>query len=246
MWLQCLLAELTQGVVGTHVEKVLFPNDRLRRMAPPRDVTPLPRGRHRLTRAQVRASQRGRILDAMAEVVADRGFARMSVADVVARAGVSTKAFYEQFENKEDCFLAAYDAGVEIMVDGLGQVLESLPGDPLERFGQALDVYLALLADERAFARTFLIEVYAAGPQALQRRHAVYTRFVDVIAEVFGAEDDARQRFACEALVGAISSLVTVRVATGAFDELAGLREPIIGLAADHLRSAGLPVRRSA
>lgn len=200
-----------------------------------RDVAPLPRGRHGLTREEVRASQRGRILDAMAEVVAEQGYVRSSVAEVVSRAGVSTKAFYEQFENKEDCFLAAYDAGVEILLEALTEALGSAEADPLARFARALDAYLSLLADEPAFARTFLIEVYAAGPVALERRHDVHMRFVEVIVAMFDAGDDPRRRFACEALVGAVASLVTVRVAVGALSELPGLREQIVALVDDHL-----------
>src|SRR5436305_4647797 len=83
---------------------------------PPRQ---LPRGPHRLAREVVLASQRGRLLDAMAEVVADRGYAASTVADVIARAGVSRKTFYEHFRDKEGCFLAAYDVGVDLLLEAV-------------------------------------------------------------------------------------------------------------------------------
>src|SRR4051794_5075686 len=77
---------------------------------------PLPRGPHRLARADVMASQRGRMLDAIAQVVAEKGYGAVTVADVVERAGVSRKTFYEHFRDKESCFLAAYDAGVDVLI----------------------------------------------------------------------------------------------------------------------------------
>lgn len=70
----------------------------------------LPRGPHSLTREQVSENQRSRLLEAMVRAVGERGYANATVADVIARAGVSRKAFYEHFHNREHCFMAAYDA----------------------------------------------------------------------------------------------------------------------------------------
>ena len=76
----------------------------------------LPRGPHQLAREEVLASQRARMLEAMAHAVADKGYAATTVADVVGGAGVSRKTFYEHFQDKEDCFLEAFDAGVQVLV----------------------------------------------------------------------------------------------------------------------------------
>ena len=70
---------------------------------------PLPRGPHHLNAEQVTASQRARMLDAMAQAVATKGYAETTVADVVRVAGVSRKTFYQQFSNKQDCYRAAFD-----------------------------------------------------------------------------------------------------------------------------------------
>src|SRR5215218_6805837 len=80
----------------------------------------LPRGPHHLARDEVMASQRGRMLDAMAQVVAEKGYGAATVADVIERAGVSRKTFYEHFRDKEACFLAAFDTGVEILLTIIG------------------------------------------------------------------------------------------------------------------------------
>ena len=194
----------------------------------------LPKGRHRLSRGEVRASQRGRILAAVVDVVAERGYAETSVAAVVERAGVSSKAFYEHFAGKEACFLAAYDAGVEVLRRELGAVLDA-GAPPAERVGRAIDRYLDLVAAQPAFARTFLIEVYGAGPRALERRLDAQRRFADAIAVTLGVAADPRARLACAALVGGVVALVTERVGSGAADAADGLRAPVGGLVADWL-----------
>ncbi len=139
------------------------------RMTPRPAPAQLPRGRHGLSRKQVVESQRGRMLRAMADAMAEKGYANTSVADVIARAGVSRETFYEQFGSKQDCFLAAFDAAGEIL---LGRVTGAAPdeGTPADRFEQVLGVYLETLASEPAYARLFLVEAHAAGPEAIRRR----------------------------------------------------------------------------
>ena len=107
----------------------------------------LPRGPHRLAREVVEASQRGRLVDAMAHVVAEKGYGAVSVADVIARAGVSRKTFYVHFRDKLDCFLAAYDVGVEVL---LATVREAGAGetDPLAVARARTRAYLETLAAE--------------------------------------------------------------------------------------------------
>src|SRR4051812_37587110 len=143
-------------------------------------VTRLPRGRHGLTREQVVGSQRGRIFRALAETMARKGYASTSVSEVLRTAGVSRETFYEQFSSKEDCFMAAFEAAVENV---LGTIRDAPGpgGTPLERFARGLRAYLDALADDPAFARVLLVEVYAAGPAALERRAALQRGFVDTI-----------------------------------------------------------------
>jgi AcrR family transcriptional regulator len=186
----------------------------------------LPRGPHGLSRDEVRASQRGRMLEAMARAAAEKGYAATTVADVIARAGVSRATFYEHFGDKEDCFVAAFDAGVDLMLFALEGSVDVSDGTPVERLDRVLRAYLDLLAAEPAFARTFLVEVYAAGPRAIERRAELQGRFVDSIADVLETDE----RFACEALVAAISSLVTSKVGAGRAHELPALREPLVDL----------------
>jgi AcrR family transcriptional regulator len=197
---------------------------------PPRT---LPRGPHRLAREVIEASQRGRLLDAMAEVVAATGYAAATVADVIARAGVSRRTFYEHFSDKEDCFLAAYDTGVEVLLETV-RAAGADATDPLTRTRARVHAYLETLADEPAFARTFLIEVAAAGPRARERRDQVHDRFAAVVRE--GAEAARREvpslveppPEAYLAAIGATDALVSRWVADGRTAELPALEDAVL------------------
>jgi AcrR family transcriptional regulator len=200
-----------------------------------RSATQLPPGRHGLSRAEVARSQRDRLLVAMAEVVAERGYATTSVADVIERAGVSRETFYQQFTDKTDCFLSAFDHVVAQLTSRVLAAMEDTsdgapPDDRLARLDRALAVYLDVLSREPAMARTFLIEVYGAGPAAVRRRVAVFHGFVELLAEAFETTTP-EQRVACEALAGAISSMVTTRVALDDHQGLPPLREPLMRIA---------------
>lgn len=197
-------------------------------------VEQLPSGRHGLSREEVRASQRGRMLVGMASAAAEKGYVHATVGDVIKRAGVSRETFYEHFSGKEDCFIAAFDAGVGVLLaanrDTLAEVAEA-EGDPLARLDRVLATYFAVLAEQPDFARVFLVEVFAAGPRAIERRAKMQQRFVAAIAAIFGVEPGDEDWFACEALVAATSSLVTSRIGAGHPEQLAALREPLVDLA---------------
>jgi AcrR family transcriptional regulator len=180
--------------------------------APPRV---LPRGRHAASREIVWRSQRERMLEGMAGAVAEKGYARASVADVIERAGVSRKTFYEQFANKEACFLAAYDAGVDAMLAAIEAEVRAAAPDWLHGAEAGSRCYLETLAENADFARTFLVEVLGAGPDALERRRLVHERFADLLVAV---QDAARAdlpqlpehpRYVYRAAVGAVNELVT-------------------------------------
>jgi AcrR family transcriptional regulator len=178
----------------------------------------LPRGRHAAPRDVVRHTQRARMLAAMVDAVAEKGFARISVADVVERAGVSRKTFYEQFANKEECFLAAYDAGVDGLLAAIDDALAELAPDWLAAARRAVEVYLERMAGGPAFARAFLIEVLGAGPHALARRDAVQERFAAQLAAIHRRaradipEIPAVGPHVFRAAVGAVNELVTAHV----------------------------------
>jgi AcrR family transcriptional regulator len=196
---------------------------------------PLPRGPHRLAREQVVASQRGRMLDAIAQSVAAKGYTATTVGDVVSRAGVSRKTFYEHFTDKEECFLAAYDTGVEVLYGAIDAAGAGI-ADPIERMRAGVRAHLATLAAEPHFARSFLIEIVAAGPRAEARRAAVHERFAERLAAVHAAarRDLPSLPEVHEALfrasVGAFNELVTEYVREERTAQLGELEDTLLYL----------------
>lgn len=149
-------------------------------LAPP-SPDRLPSGRHGLSRETVASSQRGRLLDAMASIVAEKGYAATTVADVVERAGVSRRTFYEQFDDKEACFLAAYDVSVVVVLERIAAAVGAHPeAGWREQARSGVGVFLALLASEPAVARALEVEILTAGPAALDRRAAMLRTFAGV------------------------------------------------------------------
>jgi AcrR family transcriptional regulator len=192
----------------------------------------LPRGTHGLDRDVVEASQRTRLLEAVGRAVAERGYAAATIDDVVRRAGVSKKTFYEHFADKEDCFLAAYEAASEELLERVREA-HAVHDDWLERTRAGVRAYLRWLAAEPALARVFLIEVAAAGPVAAARRERIRDRYADVLREL---QDDARAEIPAlprlpaevfHALVAAVDELVVRRIRESGATALPEL-EPVL------------------
>jgi len=130
----------------------------------------------------------------MATVVAEVGYAATTIAQISARARVSPRTFYEHFDDKEHCYLTAYDAFAAYLFAGVD------PGDPgptgnwQEFLATALGSYLHNLERDPLVARAFLIEIEVAGPAARRRRHEAYAGFAALLRErheMFVASDPA-------------------------------------------------------
>jgi AcrR family transcriptional regulator len=140
---------------------------------------PLPRGRHKLAREAVKASQRERLLRAMEELVGERGYEATSVPQVVAAARVSSNAFYGLFTDKADCFIAL----CEEHGDQLFAALLAGGGPPASReealaaLDRGIDVYLSWWRDRPRIARAYFLELPAAGARAIAERDRQYERF---------------------------------------------------------------------
>jgi len=190
---------------------------------PPQKLHP---GRHGLERAFVVSNQRERILDAMASEVAEKGYGEVMVSDVHARAGVSSKTFYELFSDKADCFLAAYDAAIELLMGRVRAAFEQVP-EPTPAQGRAvLSAILEAFAAEPDFARMCMVEVNAAGPEAMKRYVGVVERFGGFVDQIErypetqrhqGPKPDPVMR---KALVGGIAWVIHERIVAGETDQL--------------------------
>jgi AcrR family transcriptional regulator len=144
---------------------------------------PLPRGRHKLPKEAVKASQRERLLRAMAELVGERGYEATSVPQVVAAARVSSNTFYGFFTDKTDCFFALCEQlGDEL----LQQVVQPPPpaDDPsgaLAALNRGLRAYLRWWPERAALARAYFVELPAAGPRAIEERDRQLERFEAIL-----------------------------------------------------------------
>src|SRR5215207_5460296 len=149
----------------------------------------LPRGTHGLDPSLVAASQRTRLLEAAGRTVAEKGYAAATIDDIVRGAGVSKKTFYEHFQDKLGCFLAAYEAASDELYEHVraaqdGATQGAGRGAWLARTHAGIRAYLRWLAAEPALARVFLIEIAAAGPDALARRERLRDRYAERMREI--------------------------------------------------------------
>jgi AcrR family transcriptional regulator len=179
----------------------------LQSIRPPRDWDDVDETASSITRA--------RIFEAMAQVVAVRGYANTSVADVVSAARISRRTFYAHFRDKEHCFVETYRIGCEnglAQIDAAVRLLEA--PDWRTRLSVSLETYLEILAAEPHFARVLLIDVLGAGPKALEMRERVLGSYVGQyrgLRERARAEDPSLPQVPDEflrGLVGGIAELV--------------------------------------
>ena len=163
----------------------------------------------------VASSQRTRMLDAVTRAVAAQGFPKTTVADIVSIAGVSRSTFYDQFHDREACFLVAYETGAQIVLDEIAAEVRGLtdPGWRV-RLRVSLEAYTHILAAEPDFAKALLVDVLGAGPAAVSTRRVVFARFVDhyrALRAVAALEEPA---------IGTLPDLY-LRALVGGIDELA-------------------------
>lgn len=213
---------------------------------PKRAVAKLARGRHPLTQQAVADSQRGRLLAAVASVVARKGYGASTVAEVIALAGVSRRTFYEFFPNFEDCYLAAYEHGMRQLMAAIREAVTRLPREDWRaRTRAALAAYLDALAAMPEAAWAYTIEVLGAGRQALQARAWVTDQWAGqwralhalrLTAEPAAREPDEAQLVA---LIGGIEELVRDCLQRRGAAQLPSLLEPACCFALAVLAASG-------
>jgi AcrR family transcriptional regulator len=186
---------------------------------------------HALGRERVIEIQRARILAAMVEECAARGAGNVTVAHVVARAGVSRRTFYELFTDREDCFLGAFDEGVarasRYVLDGY---------DPSSRWvgrvRTALVSLLSFLEVERELGQLLIVGSLGAGHNALRRRQRG-------IAQIIALVDEGRTEvrastelppLTAEGIVGGVLSVLHARLMEDEREQLLALAGPLMGM----------------
>jgi len=139
----------------------------------------LPRGPHQLSREQVRAAQRQRLLASFTELLADRGYAKLRIADLTRRAAVSNDTFYALFRDKEDCACAAYERFVKVIVRMANQAGLSTSVTWRQYVQASVEGYLGAMEADLVVSRAFQLEMGCIGPKARQRRRAAAVWFAE-------------------------------------------------------------------
>lgn len=186
-------------------------------------------GPHGIPRPVVTKIQRDRLMRAMAKTIAEYGYQDTTVRRLLGRAGLSRRTYYELFEDKEDCFLAAYD---EVVDHVLGLVVEAYEegGSPQERIEHGLRAFLQFCADEPDIARMCIVEVLAAGQAARARRAETMARLTSLMEEALRElrGDRKLSKLAAQGLIGGVHELIYTPIDRGEVEDLPELAEQIV------------------
>ncbi len=191
---------------------------------PAEELGPLPAGRHGFSREQVEHHQRERLIAGLAAAVAEKGYAAVTLTDVVKQAKVSRRVFYANFESKEQCFLAAFEVVVDHLRELVAEAVEGIDDWPHQAI-VATRAVLAFLAAEPELARLCLVESRGAGP-------AVMARFNEAVGEMVPPlrlgrperpEGERLPDSTEDSTIGALVSLAHRKVAAGEAAQLPDL-----------------------
>jgi AcrR family transcriptional regulator len=184
---------------------------------------PLPGGQA-LPREFIAQHQRARIIAALAQETAEKGYRAVTVADIVKRAGIARNTFYENFGSKEDCFLAAQEyamsAALERVVNAAGEI-DNWP----HRVRTGLTAFLEYVGEEPALARTCMVEALSAGPASVKYYEESQQAFVSLFKLGRGVSPHGAElpETLEEALIGGVFWIVYQRLTGPRSDKIGEL-----------------------
>jgi AcrR family transcriptional regulator len=140
----------------------------------------LPRGEHNLPRGFVAHNQRERIFDAVANLTASKGYAALSLEEIVAEAAISLQTFYEHFENKEEAFLATFEMGHAKATAAINRSL-NLKLSWAQNVRLGLNALLEFLASEPSIARLACVDILIAYPHVAGRVNEANFSYIELL-----------------------------------------------------------------
>jgi AcrR family transcriptional regulator len=183
-----------------------------------------PAGVRTLPADLVRAIQRQRLLAAMIKTVTEIGYNTLTVQNVLTRAGISRPTFYEQFEDKEDCFLAAFDASAARMRERIEAAVADAGPSWRERLRSGIAELLRFIVEEPEEARMVIVEARASSPAGLLRRDEMLDRYAGCIDALIRRElAEPPSAIAAAGVVGGIESVLYARLQKGETEGLDSL-----------------------
>jgi AcrR family transcriptional regulator len=172
---------------------------------------PAPSARPALSREFIAEHKQRRIMDALAELTAEQGYEATKISDIVKRAGVARKTLYDNFEGKEEVFLAAFDGARD---EVLRRVTEGGEGDWQDRVEGGLAAFLAYVAEQPTLAQMCMIEALSATPATTKRYEDALEAFV-VLARQALPQDERLPDTIVETLVGGVAWIVYQQIRRG-------------------------------
>lgn len=198
----------------------------------------LPRGRtSSLLSSEVREQQRRRLVKAAIHVFAEKGFVATTIADIVKGARVSRQAFYELFDSKEDCFLAADELGRKALFDNVLIDLQAhqSPFTDDRWLRSAVRAYLQLCTQQQEFTKAWAIEFPNAGARCLIQRNLFFTELGQRLKTIHGIIKTSQPEqwrdvpdLFYEAAVGGAYEIVFRCISQNRFEELLALEDVLV------------------
>jgi AcrR family transcriptional regulator len=190
----------------------------------------LPSGRHDLPREVVEGSQRERILDATAEIVAEKGLGALTIPEIASRANVSHETFYEMFKTKMDAFLAAQKVGMQLALGRGVEAWEAQMPDWPRAIDAGLRGVVNYLVTEPAYAQMTIVDAFGASPETIETRDQLLRAFAGYFEPGYeytpeGADVPA---IAAEAAVGGCWQVIHHYLDNDRIEELPGALHQLV------------------
>jgi AcrR family transcriptional regulator len=170
--------------------------------------------RPELPREFVAVHKRRRIMNAIAELTAEEGYEATKIADIVRRAGVARKTLYDNFDGKEEVFLATFDAALAEMLERVEVACAAVDGDWPELVETGLAAFLGYIAEQPALAKMCLIEALSATPASTKRHEEAVEAFVALLRDA-APDDSGLPDTIEETLVGGVAWIVYQQIRRG-------------------------------
>ncbi len=153
-------------------------------------------------------------MDAMAELTAEQGYEATKIADIVRRAGVARKTLYDNFDGKEEVFLAAFDIAVEEVTSQIDEACEQAGAEWADQVEAGLRAFLAYVADNPAAARMCMVEAMSATPAASVRYDSALEGLVALLHQAAPVETGLPDTTA-ETLIGGVAWILNQKIRRG-------------------------------
>jgi AcrR family transcriptional regulator len=186
--------------------------------------------------------KRRRIMDAIAELSAEQGYEATKIGDIVRRAGVARKTLYDNFEGKEEVFLAAIDSALQEALGRVEEACAGADGDWPVRVEAGLTALLGYLAEKPAEARMCMIDALSATPASGARYDEALHGFVELMRRN-APRDTGLPETIEETLVGGVAWILNQQIRRGAIEQAPDLLPELLEFVLSPYRGVEKPTR---